>query len=148
MVGNMAEVVLRELEPSVERLLEWHLAAARDWLPHQFVPWSAARDFDGPLKGLAWESAQSKLSQPVQDSLIINLLTEDNLPSYHFEIATRFGPTSMPAGRSTRWPWRGCGCGTSAPGTAMARLAADENLHMLFTRACTLTRSKASRTRP
>ncbi len=31
MVGNMAEVVLRE-KSSVERLLEWHLAAARDWL--------------------------------------------------------------------------------------------------------------------
>lgn len=91
MVGNMAEVVLREPEPSVERLLEWLLAAARDWLPHQFVPWSAARDFDGPLKALAWESAQSTLSQPVQNALIINLLTEDNLPSYHFEIAARFG---------------------------------------------------------
>jgi hypothetical protein len=29
----MAEVVLRKLEPSVERLLEWHLAAVRDGLP-------------------------------------------------------------------------------------------------------------------
>ncbi|WP_030559871.1 hypothetical protein [Streptomyces aureocirculatus] len=45
--------VLRQLEPSVERLLERHLATARDWLPHQFVPWSAARDFDGPVDGAA-----------------------------------------------------------------------------------------------
>lgn len=44
------ERVLRELEPSVERLLEQHLATARDWLPHQYVPWSAARDFEGPLR--------------------------------------------------------------------------------------------------
>ncbi|MHC3471055.1 acyl-ACP desaturase [Streptomyces sp. 7R007] len=93
----MAEVtaqearVLRELEPSVERLLDRHLAAARDWLPHQYVPWSAARDYDGPLHGMAWAPEQSQLPQAVRDALVVNLLTEDNLPSYHFEIATRFG---------------------------------------------------------
>ncbi|ATL32212.1 acyl-ACP desaturase [Streptomyces formicae] len=85
------EGVLRELEPSVERLLERHLSVARDWLPHQYVPWSAARDFDGPLEGSAWAPEQSALPQAVQDALLINLLTEDNLPSYHFEIASRFG---------------------------------------------------------
>ncbi|MGP3637168.1 acyl-ACP desaturase [Streptomyces sp. 24-1644] len=83
--------MLRELEPSVERLLEQHLAITQDWLPHQFVPWSQARDFDGPLDGAAWEPEQSALPRAVQDALIINLLTEDNLPSYHFEIATRMG---------------------------------------------------------
>ncbi|MEV7198114.1 acyl-ACP desaturase [Streptomyces sp. NPDC093510] len=94
MVGELAEVVLPEPEPepSAERLLpEWHLAAARDWLPHQFVPWGSAPDFDGSLKTLSQESAQSTPSQPVQNALIINLLTEDNPPGHHFEIATRFG---------------------------------------------------------
>jgi acyl-[acyl-carrier-protein] desaturase len=85
------ERVLRELEPSVERLLERHLTAARDWLPHQYVPWSAAQDYDGPLHGTAWTPDQSAMPQAVRDALVVNLLTEDNLPSYHFEIATRFG---------------------------------------------------------
>ncbi|MFW6695355.1 acyl-ACP desaturase [Streptomyces sp. MAR4 CNX-425] len=83
-----AERVLRDLEPSVERLLERHLDAARDWFPHQYVPWSAARDFDGPLEGAAWTPEQSALPRAVGDALVVNLLTEDNLPSYHFEIAT------------------------------------------------------------
>ncbi|GAA3386893.1 acyl-ACP desaturase [Streptomyces roseoviridis] len=85
------ETVLRELEPSVERLLARHLDAARDWLPHQYVPWGAGRDYDGPLGGTAWSPEQSALPRAVQDALVVNLLTEDNLPSYHFEIATRFG---------------------------------------------------------
>ncbi|GHF50618.1 acyl-ACP desaturase [Streptomyces griseosporeus] len=89
--GPEEDHVLQELQPSVERLLERHLAAAREWLPHQYVPWSAAHDFDGPLQGTAWAPEQSALPQAVRDALVVNLLTEDNLPSYHFEIATRFG---------------------------------------------------------
>ncbi|WP_394437376.1 acyl-ACP desaturase [Streptomyces sp. SGAir0957] len=83
--------MLRELEPSVERLLNRHLRVARDWLPHQYVPWGDGRDFDGPLRGDAWEPEQSALPRAVQDALVINVLTEDNLPSYHFEIAARLG---------------------------------------------------------
>ncbi|MFJ6530621.1 acyl-ACP desaturase [Streptomyces longwoodensis] len=89
--ADTAADVLRELAPSVERLLDRHLAVARDWLPHQYVPWSSARDYDGPLDGTPWEPPQSALPRAVQDALLVNLLTEDNLPSYHFEIATRFG---------------------------------------------------------
>lgn len=91
MAQTTAEAVLRALEPSVERLLERHLTSVRDWYPHQFVPWSAAQDFDGPLNGAAWKPQQSTLPQAVQDALVINLLTEDNLPSYHFELANRLG---------------------------------------------------------
>ena len=43
------------------------------------------------LGGEAWEPDQSKLSDVARTSLIVNLLTEDNLPSYHHEIATIFG---------------------------------------------------------
>ncbi|MFD0319343.1 acyl-ACP desaturase [Streptomyces flavalbus] len=87
----VSEHVLHELEPSVERLLAQHLDAARDWLPHQYVPWTASLDFDGPLDGTPWSPDQSSLPQAVRDALVVNLLTEDNLPSYHFEIASRFG---------------------------------------------------------
>ncbi|MFK8850103.1 acyl-ACP desaturase [Streptomyces sp. Ac-502] len=91
MTATSADSMLRELEPSVERLLNRHLDVAQDWLPHQYVPWGEARDFDGPWGGDAWEPEQSALPRAVQDSLIINVLTEDNLPSYHFEIAIRLG---------------------------------------------------------
>ncbi|MEV7027874.1 acyl-ACP desaturase [Kitasatospora sp. NPDC093558] len=83
--------LLTELEPTVARLLDRHLAAAPVWFPHAYIPWSHATDFDGPLDGTPWRAEQSGLPQAVADALTINLLTEDNLPSYHFEIATQFG---------------------------------------------------------
>ncbi|MER7007658.1 acyl-ACP desaturase [Dactylosporangium sp. NPDC000555] len=84
-------VLLRELEPVVEENLNRHLATAKEWFPHEYVPWSEGRDFDGVLGGEAWEPGQSKLSEVARISLVVNLLTEDNLPSYHHEIASVFG---------------------------------------------------------
>jgi acyl-[acyl-carrier-protein] desaturase len=83
--------LLRELEPVVEENLERHLKVAKDWMPHEYVPWSEGRDFAGVLDGEAWETGQSRMSEVARTSLIVNLLTEDNLPSYHHEIATVFG---------------------------------------------------------
>jgi acyl-[acyl-carrier-protein] desaturase len=83
--------LLCELEPVVEANLNRHLTTAKEWFPHEYVPWSEGTDFDGPLGGQAWEPGQSKLSEVAQTSLIVNLLTEDNLPSYHHEISTLFG---------------------------------------------------------
>jgi acyl-[acyl-carrier-protein] desaturase len=83
--------LLRDLEPTVEANLNRHLATAKEWFPHEYVPWSQGRDFDGVLNGQAWEPGQSKLSDVARTSLIVNLLTEDNLPSYHHEIAALFG---------------------------------------------------------
>jgi acyl-[acyl-carrier-protein] desaturase len=83
--------LLRDLEPVVEDNLNRHLATAKEWFPHEYVPWSEGRDFDGVLGGKAWEPDQSRLSDAARTSLIVNLLTEDNLPSYHHEIATQFG---------------------------------------------------------
>ena len=83
--------LLRDLEPVVESNLNRHLATAREWLPHEYVPWSLGSDFDGPLDGTPWEPTQSKLADVTRTALIVNLLTEDNLPSYHHEIATLFG---------------------------------------------------------
>jgi acyl-[acyl-carrier-protein] desaturase len=83
--------LLRELEPTVETNLNRHLATAKEWFPHEYVPWSQGSDFDGVLGGQAWNPEQSKLPEVARTSLIVNLLTEDNLPSYHHEIATTFG---------------------------------------------------------
>ncbi|MFD9333145.1 acyl-ACP desaturase [Streptomyces sp. NPDC060028] len=94
--GRRHAGLLRELEPAVAGHLERHLGTAVEWFPHQYVPWNAARDFDGPLGGLPWHPAQSPLAPAVRDALLVNLLTEDNLPSYHHEIASCFG-------RDTAW---------------------------------------------
>ncbi|MER7708270.1 acyl-ACP desaturase [Kitasatospora sp. NPDC097605] len=79
------------LEEVVEKELNRHLKVAKEWMPHEFVPWSQGRDFDGVLGGEAWELGQSKVTPLGRVSLVVNLLTEDNLPSYHHEIATMFG---------------------------------------------------------
>jgi len=80
-----------DLEPEVAKELDRHLAVAKDWYPHEYVPYSDGRTFDGILGGLAWSPEDSKIPDVARTSLIVNLLTEDNLPSYHFEIAHSFG---------------------------------------------------------
>ncbi|GAB5902001.1 acyl-ACP desaturase [Mycobacteroides chelonae] len=90
MVTGLQTRLLAELEPVVEANLERHLSAARPWAPHDYVPWSRGRDF-AFLGGEDWKPEDSPLDPIAQAALIVNLLTEDNLPSYHREIATRFG---------------------------------------------------------
>ena len=82
--------LLLELEPVVEANLERHLDVAKEWMPHEYVPWSLGRDFT-QLGGEAWSPEQSGLSPLARVSLEVNLLTEDNLPSYHREIERAFG---------------------------------------------------------
>ena len=83
--------MLMELEQVVEENLNRHLKVAKEWFPHEYVPWSDGRNFDGPLEGDPWSPEDSKMSDVARSSLIVNLLTEDNLPSYHHEIAILFG---------------------------------------------------------
>src|SRR3954469_11742429 len=83
--------LLLELEPVVETNLNRHLSMAKEWFPHEYVPWSDGRNFDGPLDGDPWSVEDSPMSDVARSALIVNLLTEDNLPSYHHEIATLFG---------------------------------------------------------
>ena len=82
------EALLDELEPVVARLLDRHLATAREWFPHELVPWSEGRDF---RPGEEWSGGCRPLPAPVRSALFVNLLTEDNLPYYSAEIAGGFG---------------------------------------------------------
>jgi acyl-[acyl-carrier-protein] desaturase len=82
--------LMRELEPTVSANLDRHLGVAQEWMPHEYVPWRQGRDFVGP-DGEAWSVEQSSLSPVARASFEVNLLTEDNLPSYHYEIASVFG---------------------------------------------------------
>jgi len=101
--------VLIELEPVVAENLDRHLGLAKEWHPHDYVPWSEGRDF-AFLGGEDWAPEQSRLDETAKAAMITNLLTEDNLPSYHREIATRFG-------RDGAW------------GTWVGRWTAEENRH-------------------
>jgi acyl-[acyl-carrier-protein] desaturase len=83
--------LLRDLEPVAEAELNRHLGVAKEWFPHEYVPWSDGRTYDGVLGGEAWSLEQSKIPDVARTALFVNLLTEDNLPSYHFEIAKFFG---------------------------------------------------------
>jgi acyl-[acyl-carrier-protein] desaturase len=82
--------LLHELEPVVEQNLNRHLSVAKPWQPHDYVPWAEGKNF-AFLGGSDWDPAESRLDPVAKTAMIVNLLTEDNLPSYHREIATRFG---------------------------------------------------------
>jgi acyl-[acyl-carrier-protein] desaturase len=95
--------LLLELEQVVEQNLDRHLAVAKEWFPHEYVPWSDGRNFDGPLEGDPWTPADSSMSDVSRSALIVNLLTEDNLPSYHHEIASLFGRDAAWGSWVHRW---------------------------------------------
>src|ERR671932_993198 len=101
--------LLTELEPVVAENLDRHLTMAQEWHPHDYTPWSQGRDF-AFLGGEDWSPEQSRLDETAKAAMFTNLLTEDNLPSYHREIATRFG-------RDGAW------------GTWVGRWTAEENRH-------------------
>ena len=95
--------MLLELEQVVEENLNRHLKVAKEWFPHEYVPWSEGRNFDGVLGGDPWKPEDSKMSDVARSSLIVNLLTEDNLPSYHHEIASLFGRDAAWGSWVHRW---------------------------------------------
>jgi acyl-[acyl-carrier-protein] desaturase len=99
---NQTQLLL-ELEPVVESNLNRHLGMAKDWLPHEYVPWTDGTNYDGPLGGEAWAVEQSQISDVARSSLVVNLLTEDNLPSYHHEIASLFGREAAWGAWVHRW---------------------------------------------
>ncbi len=83
--------LLRELSPVVEGELNRHIGVAKEWFPHDYIPWSDGRNFDGLMGGDPWTPDDTPMSDVARSALIVNLLTEDNLPSYHHEIALIFG---------------------------------------------------------
>src|SRR5574340_72062 len=78
------------LEPEVERLLNRHLSKFKEWNPHDYVPWSDGKNYYA-LGGQEWNPEQAGLSDVARVAMVQNLLTEDNLPSYHREIAMNYG---------------------------------------------------------
>lgn len=106
--------LMHELEPVVAENLDRHMAITKDWHPHDYVPWDEGQNF-AAMGGSDWSPEQSELSEPAKAAMVLNLLTEDNLPSYHREIATHFG-------RDGAW------------GTWVGRWTAEENRHAIVMR--------------
>ena len=88
-----APALLSELESTAERLLERHLATSKEWFPHEHVPYGRGRD---PIAGEVWTEDDADLDgatidDAVRSSLLVNLLTEDNLPYYFRTVERMFG---------------------------------------------------------
>ena len=81
--------LLTELAPTAEANLNRHLAMSSDWHPHDYVPWDPGRNF-AAMGGDDWDPEQSQLSEVAKAAMVTNLLTEDNLPSYHHQAAEFF----------------------------------------------------------
>ncbi|MDR2280923.1 MAG: acyl-ACP desaturase [Gordonia sp. (in: high G+C Gram-positive bacteria)] len=94
--------LLRELEPIAENNVNRHLKTARDWNPHDYVPWDEGRNF-AELGGKDYDPEDSKLDDVAKAAMITNLLTEDNLPSYHRVIADNFSMDSAWGHWVGRW---------------------------------------------
>ena len=87
------------LTPQVEHLFERHLATTKSWMPHELIPWERGAESDprGP-----WNEDASPLSSGVRSALIVNLLTEDNLP-YYFETINRMFANDVWREWARRW---------------------------------------------
>jgi acyl-[acyl-carrier-protein] desaturase len=79
--------LLIELEPEAARLYDRHHRVAQEWFPHDYIPYRLGRDFDKE----PWTPDQPRLGGVARIAFEVNLLTEDNLPSYHRLIHGMFG---------------------------------------------------------
>jgi acyl-[acyl-carrier-protein] desaturase len=93
-------ILLTELAPVAERLYDRHDAAAKEWFPHELVPWSRGRDF---VADETWDPDEVPMPEGVRSALFVNLLTEDNLPYYFRTIESMFGADSIWGVWVRRW---------------------------------------------
>lgn len=99
------QMFLDELEPVAAKLLDRHLATAKEWFPHELIPYTRGRDFD---KGYEWSCGDSDLNgftipEAVRSALYVNLLTEDNLPYYFRDIERMFSMDGAFGTWNRRW---------------------------------------------
>jgi acyl-[acyl-carrier-protein] desaturase len=89
-----------ELEPLAGELLERHLGTAREWFPHEMVPWERGRDFADAGE---WQPDDTTAGAAARSALFVNLLTEDNLPYYFRTISERLGRDDAWGAWTRRW---------------------------------------------
>ncbi|RDH10035.1 acyl-ACP desaturase, partial [Tsukamurella pulmonis] len=81
--------LLKELSGVAEDNVNRHLSMTKDWSPHDYIPWSDGKNY-AALGGTDYDPEESQLDEVAKAAMITNLLTEDNLPTYHREIAANF----------------------------------------------------------
>jgi acyl-[acyl-carrier-protein] desaturase len=98
---------LGELEPVAAKLLDRHMGVAKEWFPHELVPYGRGKDFED---GYQWAPEHSdfgqggtEIDEAVRSALFVNLLTEDNLPYYFRDIDSAFGSESAFGEWSRNW---------------------------------------------
>ena len=74
--------LLDTITPQIQALMDEHRQRRQHWYAHELVPWEQGRNF----RTDPWDESQCTLSPEARTSLVLNLLTEDNLPYYHAEI--------------------------------------------------------------
>jgi acyl-[acyl-carrier-protein] desaturase len=82
--------LVEAVDSVVDRLIKEHQQRRSDWYFHEFVPWERGESF----KEKPWDVSQCTISENARTSLVLNLLTEDNLPYYHALIEKYMPPTS------------------------------------------------------
>jgi len=79
--------LLAAVDSDVSKLMAEHKSRREHWYAHEIVPWERGRNY----RAEPWEESQCTISPEARTSLVLNLLTEDNLPYYHSEIESHVG---------------------------------------------------------
>jgi len=83
--------LLAAVEPTVATLIAEHRDRRSHWYFHDLVPWEEGRSFTKE----PWDESQRTISPEASTSLVLNLLTEDNLPYYHLALETHLPHDSV-----------------------------------------------------
>lgn len=76
------------------RLMNEHLESTRSWFPHEFIPYDMGRTYSAEQP---WVETD-EFPPAITSALIINTLTEDNLPEYFHAIVTLAEESGTSAG--------------------------------------------------
>jgi acyl-[acyl-carrier-protein] desaturase len=85
------EILLEEVSGDVVRLYDRHMQAPRLWYPHEQIDWGSGESFTSR----AWAASDYELGAGVRSAILVNLLTEDNLP-YYTHTLLRHAPKGHP----------------------------------------------------
>jgi len=87
MAFSEAAELIASVDDTAADLMAEHQARRDAWYFHDYVPWEQGRNFVSE----PWSESDASLTPTVRTSLVLNLLTEDNLPYYH-SIIERYMP--------------------------------------------------------
>jgi len=85
----IANALILELNPVVDRELRRHIDSEDIWYAHDYVPFEQGENF-AFLGGKDWDPSQVTLPKVVTDAMEILLIVKDNLAGYHRELVFSF----------------------------------------------------------